>query len=207
MPRTDFLVATGNPGKLREFRDMLGSDRYRWRSLSDFPDIEPVPETGLTFRANAILKATGYALATRAWAMADDSGLEVDALAGNPGVFSARWAESHDAGQGDAANNALLLKQLEGIPDEKRTARFVCVLAVADPNGRIVLTMRDVFEGSILHAPVGANGFGYDPLFRVAGMDRTSAELPADEKHRISHRGKALRRLNVLMNRFSPGWV
>ena len=203
----DFLVATSNAGKLREFRDMLGDDRYRWRSLADFPAIEPVPETGLTFRANAILKATGYALATRSWTMADDSGLEVDALAGRPGIHSARWAESHEAGHGDAANNALLLKQLEGISEEKRTARFVCVLAVCNPAGRIVLTTRDVFEGRILRAPVGWTGFGYDPLFQVAGMDQTSAELPAEEKHRLSHRGKALRRLNVLMNRFSPGWV
>jgi XTP/dITP diphosphohydrolase len=205
MAQIDFLIATSNAGKLAEFRDMLGDDRYRWRSLADFPATEPVPETGLTFRANAILKATGYAFATHCWTMADDSGLEVDTLAGKPGIHSARWADSHGAGHGDAANNALLLRQLEGVADERRTARFVCVLAVADPRGRIVLTARDVFQGRIQHNAVGRNGFGYDPLFQVAGMDQTSAELPAEEKHRISHRGKALRRLSDLLNRYSPG--
>ncbi len=201
----DFLVATGNSGKLQEFREMLGQDRYRWRSLSDFPAIIPVPETGMTFRENAILKASGYARASRCWTMADDSGLEVDALNLKPGIHSARWAELHAAGKGDAANNGLLLQQLNGVSDPGRTARFVCVLAVSDPDGRIVLTTRDTFEGSILREAIGTNGFGYDPLFRVAGLDQTSAQMSSDEKHRVSHRGKALRRLNELLNRFVPG--
>jgi XTP/dITP diphosphohydrolase len=178
---------------------MLASHDSQWLSLSDF-DHRPVAETGHTFRANACLKASGYALQSGHWTLADDSGLEVDALGGAPGVFSARWAQSHAFGRGDADNNALLLKQIETIDDAHRTGRFVCVLALADPKGRIVLTGRDTIEGIILRAPRGENGFGYDPLFFAPEAGATTAELLADEKHRISHRGKALRRLRALMN-------
>ena len=199
---TDILIATGNAGKVREFRDLLGGDGIAWRSLADFPDVAEVPETGLTFRANACLKAAGYAVATGLWAMADDSGLAVDTLGGKPGVHSARWAAMHDgAGSGDAANNALLLSQLADVADDQRSARFACVLAVADPAGRIVFTVSDTMEGRLLRSPRGSNGFGYDPLFVPAGYDVTSAELSASAKHRISHRGKALRALRELMAR------
>ena len=200
MPLMQFVVATTNPGKVREFREMLGSDRFKWLSLGDLPAVAEVEETGLTFRANAMLKAGEYARATGHWTMADDSGLEVDALGKSPGIFSARWAQMHGAGQGDAANNALLLKQLNELPDAApRSARFVCVLAVADPQGRIVLTSRGTMEGMIGATPVGTNGFGYDPLFRVSGMQCTSAELPPSEKHRISHRGQALNRMKSML--------
>ncbi len=204
VPR-ELLIATGNAGKMAEFRDILsgaegsGGGRFAWRSLADFPAVAEVPETGHTFRANACLKASGYATATGLWAMADDSGLAVDALGGGPGVLSARWAAKHSAGSGDAANSALLLSQLAAVPDDKRSARFLCCLALADPQGRILLTATDTMEGSVLRSPRGSNGFGYDPLFVPAGLTVTSAELSSAEKHAISHRGKALRQMRQLM--------
>ena len=174
---------------------------FEWSDLSCHPAATPVEETGRTFLANACLKATGYARQFDTWALADDSGLEVDVLAGGPGVSSARWAKLHEAGEGDAANNALLLRQMEAVPDERRTGRFVCVLALADPVGRIILTARDTVEGRVLRSPRGSNGFGYDPLFFVDALGKTTAELTAAEKHAISHRGKALRRMRALMER------
>lgn len=197
----NLLIATSNPGKVKEFHDMLGADRFAWSDLTQHPQIPPVEETGRTFRANAFLKAAYYAKQLNTWALADDSGLEVDALDGKPGVHSARWAQINGSGQGDADNNATLLRQLAGVPDAKRTARFVCVLALSDPAGRIILTARDSVEGRILHAPKGDNGFGYDPLFFIEELGKTTAELPPDEKHQISHRGKALRHLRGLFDR------
>ncbi len=193
------LIATTNPGKIREFREMLGGDRLQWDDLSAHRDLPAADETGHTFRDNACLKAGYYATRLNMWTVADDSGLEVDALKGRPGVHSARWAEMHQAGKGDAANNALLLSQIAHVPDAQRNARFVCVLALADPKGRIILTVRDTVEGRIIQAPRGSNGFGYDPLFLVSELAQTAAELPSDQKHRISHRGRALARLRVLM--------
>jgi non-canonical purine NTP pyrophosphatase (RdgB/HAM1 family) len=195
------LIATGNPGKAREFREMLGSDQFVWRDLSEFTGQHAVPETGRTFRANACLKAAGYALRHKSWTLADDSGLEVDTLKGKPGVFSARWAEINNTGRGDSDNNATLLAQTAHVPDNERTARFVCVLALSDPTGRIILTARDSVEGTLLRSPRGSNGFGYDPLFLIRELGKTTAELAPEEKHRISHRGKALRRLRELMQR------
>ena len=205
MTIVELLIATANPGKVREFRELLGSDRFRWRDLSEFPKQPPVEETGQTFRANACLKASEYARRLNMWALADDSGLEVDALDGKPGVTSARWAQLHHAGAGDAANNALLLQQLEKVPDEKRTARFVCVLALSDPEGRVLLTARDTVEGRILRSARGSNGFGYDPLFLIDDLGQTTAELPSDRKHQISHRGKALRRMAGMMREIGIG--
>jgi XTP/dITP diphosphohydrolase len=191
------LIASTNAGKIREFRQILG-DQIELSDLRD-SSLPPVEETGRTFLANACLKASAYAKATASWAIADDSGLAVDALDGKPGVHSARWAQLNNAGQGDAANNALLLQQLAAIGDSARTARFVCVLALADPLGRIILTASDAVEGRILRSERGSNGFGYDPLFLIEDLRQTTAELPPDQKHRISHRGKALRRLAQLM--------
>ena len=195
------LIATSNPGKVREFREMLGDGRFAYTDLAQHGPVTPVEETGDTFLANAWLKATGYATRFKTWALADDSGLEVDALGGAPGVHSARWAELNGAGKGDADNNAMLLRQLENVPDERRTGRFVCVLALADPAGRIILTARDTAEGRVLRSPRGAGGFGYDPLFYVESLGKTTAELSPRQKHEISHRGKALRRLKALMGR------
>ena len=197
----DLLIATSNPGKLREFRDLLAStNKFTFRSLADFPPISPPEETGDTFRANAMLKATAYAIANNCWTLADDSGLEVDALDNKPGVHSARWAQMHNAGQGDAANNALLLKQLRQVAPAQRTARFVCVLALADPKGRIALTTRATVEGRLLSNAVGDNGFGYDPLFFVDQLGKTTAQLPAEQKHAISHRGQATRQLAAMLS-------
>jgi XTP/dITP diphosphohydrolase len=196
------LIATTNPGKIREFRQMLdGGPALDFTDLTEHADLPLVEETGTTFLANARLKAAQYARMSHLWSLADDSGLAVDALSGNPGILSARWAASHHAGSGDSDNNALLLRQLAGIPPDRRSARFVCSLALADPQGRVVLTASDVVEGRILTEPRGGGGFGYDPLFLVESLGMTTAELPPDKKHRISHRGKALRRLAALMRR------
>lgn len=195
--RMHLLIATANKSKIREFREMLGDSSIDW---FDIPDHSfDVDETGKTFRANACLKASAYAKHFNCWALADDSGLEVDALNGAPGVYSARWAKLNNAGAGDADNNRLLLTQLERVPDQQRTARFVCVLALSDPEGRIVLTARDTVEGRIIHGMRGTNGFGYDPLFLVESKRQTTAELSSDEKHAISHRGKALVAMKTLM--------
>jgi len=195
------LIATGNAGKAREFRQMLADAPFDWSDLSQHPELPAIEETGRTFRANACLKASYYATKLRTWALADDSGLEVDALGGAPGVLSARWAEVHGAGRGDLDNNRLLLEQLRSVPDPQRTARFVCVLALSDPAGHIVLTARDAVEGRIIDQPRGSNGFGYDPLFLIDALGKTTAELEPEQKHRISHRGKALRRMHDLMVR------
>ena len=201
MPPLRLVIATANPGKAREFREMLGSDRYEWTDLAEHRDVPGVEETGKTFRANACLKAAHYAKQLNSWALADDSGLVVDALDGKPGVYSARWAEMNGTGKGDADNNTTLLKQTENVPDAKRTARFVCCLAFADEQGRIVLTAQDAVEGVLLRSPRGSNGFGYDPLFFFPQLGKTTAELEPEQKHAISHRGKALRRLRELMER------
>jgi len=195
------LVASTNPGKIREFREMLGGTGIDYTDLTQYPASPAVEETGRTFRDNACLKASEYARRFKVWTLADDSGLVVDALEGRPGVHSARWAAMHEAGSGDAANNALLLRQLADVSDEHRTARFVCVLALSDPQGGIVMTAHGAVEGRILREPRGSNGFGYDPLFFIDAMGQTTAELSPEQKHGISHRGQALRRLRVLIQR------
>jgi XTP/dITP diphosphohydrolase len=193
------VIATRNAGKVREFEQMLGTTGLQFVPLSDLPGIPEPAETATSFHGNASLKARAYALATGCWALADDSGLQVDALSGRPGVHSARWAAINNAGSGDADNNALLLRQLRDVPDPRRTARFACALVLADPSGRVVLASFDTVEGVIAREPRGTGGFGYDPLFVVTELGRTTAELTSDEKHAISHRGKALARLRLLM--------
>jgi XTP/dITP diphosphohydrolase len=195
------LIATANTGKAKEFREMLGGDQFTWSDLSTQPSPPKIEETGRTFRENACIKASEHALHYKRWTLADDSGLEVDALNGSPGVYSARWAEMNGAGRGDSANNALLLQQLADVPDSKRVARFVCVLALSDPQGRIVLTARDFVAGRILRSARGGNGFGYDPLFLIEELGLTTAELEPAQKHAISHRGKALRTLREMMRK------
>ena len=184
---------------------MLGDGQIDWSDLSSHGNVPGVEETGHTFRANACLKAAHYATTLKSWALADDSGLVVDALDGKPGVHSARWAELNGRGKGDADNNTTLLTQIDAVPDDQRTARFVCVLGLADPKGRIVLTAQDVVEGVMLREPRGSNGFGYDPLFFIPSLSKTTAELSPDEKHAISHRGKALRRMKALLMRAGVG--
>lgn len=195
------LIASTNSGKIREFREMLEGGTIDFTDLAAHRELPIVEETGETFRDNACLKASEYARQLNVWALADDSGLAVDALDGKPGVHSARWAEINGAGRGDTDNNQLLLRQLESISDDRRGAQFVCVLALSNPEGKVLLTAMDSVEGRILRQPRGANGFGYDPLFIYDKLGKTTAELPPEQKHQISHRGKALRRMRALMER------
>ncbi len=191
------LLATRNPGKLREIRQVLSRLHVRVAGLEEFADLPEPDETGRTFARNAQDKARYYARATGQWCLADDSGLAVDALRGAPGVHSARYAAEDcppNAGREvlDRANNAKLLRELAGVGDEDRAARFVCHLALAEGD-RILLEADGVLEGRIGHAPAGENGFGYDPLFYVPALGCTSAQLSPEEKNRISHRGQAVR--------------
>ncbi|MEK6334449.1 MAG: RdgB/HAM1 family non-canonical purine NTP pyrophosphatase [Acidobacteriota bacterium] len=187
---TSLLIATRNEGKIRELRELLADLPVQLLRLNDFPEINTVPETGDTFIENASLKASGYARQARVLALADDSGLEVDALGGAPGVFSARYA-------GEAASDLVrvdrLLAELSKIEAAKRNARFVSVVVIANEEGRILNASTGVCEGHIASAPRGENGFGYDPVFIPLGYDSTFAELTPNVKNRISHRAQALR--------------
>jgi len=191
------LVATSNPGKLRDFAGAAAPYGIAIATIPNFSSLPQVVEDGATFEENARKKAEAYSLALpNEIVLADDSGLEVDALAGAPGVHSARYAadEPHtaDANTDDEANNAKVIRELKGIPADKRTARFVCVLAAAR-NGQTLRTFRGTAEGVILDAPQGQNGFGYDPLFYFPQINKTFAELTAEEKAYCSHRGAAFR--------------
>ena len=184
------VLASGSPHKLAEFRRLFLGSPVQILPATEVASPPQVAETGATFLQNARIKAVGYALACRAWCLADDSGLEVDVLGGAPGVRSARYA-GPDAT--DRARNAKLLAALADVPDARRTARFRCAVALAAPDGSIVYTAVRRCEGRIAPAPRGAQGFGYDPLFIVGTGDRTVAELTPDEKNRVSHRGQAAR--------------
>jgi XTP/dITP diphosphohydrolase len=192
------LVATSNPGKLRDFAGAAAALGVEIAPIPGFASLAPVVEDGLTFEANARKKAEAYSrYVAGEMVLADDSGLEVDALGGAPGVHSARYAADapHLAGVNseDAANNARLLRELKRVPPEKRTARFVCVIAAAE-GGRTLEMFRGQADGMILDAPRGSNGFGYDPLFYFPQIDKTFAELGAEEKSKYSHRGAAFRK-------------
>jgi XTP/dITP diphosphohydrolase len=189
------LIATSNAGKFAELSAML-DESVGWVSLRDFQNIEPVIEDGKTFTENARKKALGYAKQTGLWTIADDSGLVIDALAGEPGVKSARFAEAKDADRKivDRKNYQKVLKLLKGVPAEKRTARFVCSLCLASPEKMLIET-EGVLEGFIIEQPIGENGFGYDPIFFVPHLNKTVAQLSADQKNAISHRGQAVRKL------------
>ena len=204
--RHTIVLATRNAGKIREISAVLSGLGVRIAPLEEFSksgEISEPAEHGATFADNARDKALYYARATGQWCLADDSGLAVDALGGAPGVHSARYADDecpgkHDRAAIDRANNAKLLRALHGISDERRTARFICHLALADPE-RVLIEARDSVEGRIGHVEKGANGFGYDPLFYFPEKGRTTAELPDDEKNLISHRGKALRKFAAML--------
>ncbi|MCS6801404.1 MAG: RdgB/HAM1 family non-canonical purine NTP pyrophosphatase [Chloroflexota bacterium] len=182
------LIASTNPGKLRELRQALADLPYRLVTPADLGIRASVEEIGTTFEENAILKATAYAAMGECLALADDSGLEVDALGGAPGVESARFG---GPGLDDAGRVRLLLEQLADLPPERRSARFVALIAIADPTGSVV-TFRGVCEGIITTMPRGTGGFGYDPIFQPRGETRTMAELTLEEKQRLSHRGQAI---------------
>ncbi|MGD8453724.1 MAG: XTP/dITP diphosphatase [Phycisphaerae bacterium] len=185
----EVLLATRNLGKLRELREIAAGSPLHWRGLADFPDVPDAEETEASFAGNARLKALHYAAATGLFTLADDSGLEVDALGGAPGVHSARYAGEPS---NDQANNRKLLAALADVPPERRTARFRCAMAFARP-GEVLRESQGAVEGRIIAEPRGDNGFGYDPLFLIPARQRTVAELPGDEKHALSHRGQALR--------------
>ncbi|MGE4299441.1 MAG: XTP/dITP diphosphatase [Desulfovibrionaceae bacterium] len=190
-PATAIVLATRNKGKIAELSAMLSGFGLTVLGLDAFPQVGEIEETGATFADNALLKARAVCRLTGLTAVADDSGLEVDALDGAPGVYSARYA-GPDAT--DAANNAKLLHALAGTPDPARTARFRCVMAVCAPGGA-TLTTDGAWEGTIARAPKGQGGFGYDPVFVDAASGSHAAELSREEKNSRSHRGHALRRL------------
>jgi len=199
---TELILATGNLHKLREIKQMLQGTAYTVVGLKDLPPdrVPVIVEDRDTFRGNAHKKAQLLAEEFGRVTIADDSGLEVDALDGAPGVYSARFA-GVEGDAADEANNDLLLEKLTGVPDADRTARFRCALAIVTPDGTARYS-DGVIEGSIGHERRGAHGFGYDPLFLVAGdaQGRTSAELPPQEKNAISHRGRALVALLPLLD-------
>jgi XTP/dITP diphosphohydrolase len=189
------VLATRNPGKLVELRRILEPFGVVLLGLDDVTSYEPGPETAPDFAGNALAKAREAASHTGLPAVADDSGLAVDALNGMPGVLSARWAGRHG---NDRANLELVLGQLADVPDDRRGARFVCAAAYALPDGREHVVEGTV-EGVLLRAPRGTGGFGYDPLFVPHGSERTTAEMASEEKDAISHRGQAFRALAPLL--------
>ena len=198
------LLATANAKKLVELQRILdlslGTSRVTLVGLGDFPDYPDVPETGLTFGENALIKAREGANRTGLPTVADDSGIAVDALNGMPGVFSARWSGGHGD---DNANLDLVLAQISDVPDEHRGGAFVCAAALVLPNGREHL-VEGRQNGKILRARRGEGGFGYDPIFLGDGQDRTNAELSPAEKDAISHRGKAFRELSKVIAKELP---
>jgi XTP/dITP diphosphohydrolase len=198
------LLATANTKKLAELQRILdktlGAGGIDLIGLGEFPDYPDVPETGLTFGENALIKAREGASRTGLPTVADDSGLAVDALNGMPGVFSARWAGNHGD---DQANLQLVLAQIGDVPDEHRGGAFVCAAVLVLPNGREHL-VEGKQRGQILRSPRGTGGFGYDPIFLGERQSRTNAELSPAEKDRISHRGKAFRELSRVIAKELP---
>ena len=183
------LLGTRNPGKVKEIASILQDLGWTFSSLEEFASLESPEENGATYAENAIIKARFYATATGRCALADDSGLEVDALAGAPGVFSARYAGE---GASDADRRALLLFELARVEASERRARFVSAVAVAAADGTVLNVSEGICEGRIIFAPRGQGGFGYDPLFVPDGYNQTFAELPEEVKNVISHRARAL---------------
>lgn len=194
------LIATGNKGKIVEFQSLLASLPLCLRNLAEFPEIREVEETGMTFSDNAVLKAKGYAGQTGLWTLADDSGLEVDALDGAPGVFSARYGGE---GATDSQRIERLLEELSQCAEQERRARFICVIAIADAQGQVAHLSTGRCEGRIIHAPRGTGGFGYDPVFLPQGFNQTFGELSPEIKQSISHRALAMQATHsFLINRF-----
>jgi XTP/dITP diphosphohydrolase len=192
MPR--LVLASKNKGKLREIQELLASTGWNVVLMDDYPHVIPAEEDGETFRDNAVKKAVTVAQATGEWTLADDSGLQVDALGGAPGVHSARYAGEHGD---DNANNQRLLRELNQIPEEERTARFYCAMALVAPD-ESKWTIDGVCEGHIGFEPRGDGGFGYDPLF-VLSSGKTMAEISELEKNQISHRAKAMEKMKKIL--------
>lgn len=191
------VLATKNKGKALEFQRILAElkiTNLEILTLDSFPEIGEIEETGNTFEENSLLKARAISKITGLSALADDSGICVDALNGAPGIYSARYS-----GNGDEANNQKLLKELASVPEKDRGAYFICVAAFVRPDG-YEKVVEGKFTGKILHEIKGSGGFGYDPIFQPDGLDRSSAELSAQEKDAISHRGIALRAIAPFIN-------
>jgi XTP/dITP diphosphohydrolase len=195
-----FVVATKNRGKLREIEEILADFPFEVVSMEQAGIDLEIEESGSTFEENALIKAKAVWDISGGIVMADDSGLAVDHLGGAPGIYSSRFAGK---GATDDDKNRKLLKLLEGVPYEKRTARFICAVAVVFPDGRH-FTVNGTCEGYIGNLPAGENGFGYDPLFYIPGQGRTVAELDSDVKNAISHRGRALR---LMVEELRKGWL
>lgn len=199
--KRNILVATTNKGKLAELRAMLDLD-VEWVCLDDLGDFEEIVEDGSTFAANARKKALGYAAASGFWTLADDSGLVIDALDGAPGVHSARFSgdkpDGEDRGLIDHRNIAKVLELMKDVPEDKRNARFVCSICLANAN-KVLLETAGICEGMIADAEVGENGFGYDPIFIVDELGKTTAQLTSSQKNAISHRGNAIRKLKPML--------
>lgn len=182
------IFATGNEGKMKEIRMILGDLDYEILSMKEAGITADIVEDGKTFEENAVIKATAISKISNCLVLADDSGLEVDYMDKMPGIYSARWLGEDTS---YAVKNQTIIDNLAGVPDEKRTARFVCAVAAAFPDGRVV-TKRGTIEGIIGYEERGENGFGYDPIFFLPEYGKTTAELSPEEKNKISHRGKAL---------------
>jgi XTP/dITP diphosphohydrolase len=199
MTTKELLVATTNAGKLKELERLFANLPIRLRSLNDFPTVFEPEETGLSFTENAILKAKSYALQTGLWALGDDSGLEVEALNGAPGIFSARYG---GARLNDAQRTEKLLDELNKTQDSSRSAKFVCAMAVSDEKGDIIYLTEGVCKGKIAVESSGRNGFGYDPIFVPEGFSETFGELSNEIKERISHRALASDKIITFLRGF-----
>lgn len=202
--KPQILVATTNPGKMSELIALFGplGDKIQWKSLQDFPKVEPVEEDGNTFAKNSQKKALGYSKATGLMTLADDSGLVIDALDGQPGVHSARFAGvAHDPlprSQLDQKNYEKVLHLMKSVPDNKRTARFVCYLSLATEK-EVLLEAEGTVEGTITRSPQGCGGFGYDPVFWIPAVSKTAAQLEPEEKNKISHRADAAEKFKSML--------
>jgi XTP/dITP diphosphohydrolase len=192
------MIATRNKGKIREIREALNGLGLRIYALSDFPNVPDIEEDGRNFTENALKKARFYSKYFGMMTVADDSGLEVDSLKGLPGIYSARYAGE---GASSQANNQKLLRELQSVPISKRGARFKCILAIVSPDGKEAIAEGSC-KGSIGFKEKGKRGFGYDPLFFLPGYGKTMAELSLKEKNKISHRGKALKKVRRIIQSF-----
>ena len=200
----EILIATTNPGKIKEIQSCF-DEKIKLLSLKDFPEIEEIVEDGMTFEENSRKKALSYAKATDCLTIADDSGLSIDALNGAPGVNSARFSgdklKNEDRTLIDHRNIRKVLKLLQNVSKDKRTARFVCCICLAKPD-KILLETRGTLEGVVIDKEIGNNGFGYDPILFIPSMNKTVAQLTQEEKNLISHRGKAIRLLKEKMEKY-----
>ncbi len=198
MEKIEVVIATRNPGKLREIQAILTPLGLKVLSLRDFPEIPEILENGQTFEENAVKKAAAVARQTGRVAIADDSGLAVNALQGRPGVFSSRFAGEKAT---DEDRYRQLLKDMAGVPEGQREAAFICAVALASPNGKVEVVKGECW-GEIALAPKGSHGFGYDPVFFLPELGKTMAELEPEVKNRISHRARALEKLKSILPKF-----